>query len=397
MSEFTSDDFMNNPSRLLGAMREEAAIVRRRAPFLGKVWVTTNQSSAAAILKDNVTFTQRKSDGSMLLMRWWMPRSLQLLSGNMLNSDEPDHTRLRKLVDQAFHRKMILALEPNIEKIANELVENLFVQNDRCDLVDEFARVFPLSVICEMLGLPEEDREIFSRWAEGLTKVTGLISIIKALPGLKSMTAYLQERIEHVRAHGGKGMIANLVQAEAEGARLSSDELVAMVFLLLVAGHETTTHLISGGVLALLQNPEQKQLLLEDWGRADLAVEELLRFVSPVAFTKPRYPQKDVEIEGVQIRKGELIMPCLVAANYDPAVIDAPEKLDLMRRPNRHMGFGAGIHFCLGHQLARLEGRVALQALFTRYPQLALADEQVHWRKRFGLRALDRLDIVSGL
>lgn len=382
MNEFVSDAFMNNPAQFVAKIRAEGAIVRRRVPFVGKVWIPITQASIGAVLKNNAVFTQRKTDGSVPLMRWWMPRSLQLLSGNMLSSDDPDHARLRKLVDQAFHRRTIVALEPRIKKIAEDLVARLFDQEDRVDLVHDFARIFPLSVICEMLGLPAGDREKFSQWAEGLTKVTGLVSVVRALPGLKAMTAYLQVRIEHVRTNGGEGMIGDLVRAEADGAKLTSDELVAMVFLLLVAGHETTTHLISGGVLALLKNPEQKAWLFEDWDRIDLAVEEMLRFVSPVAFTKPRFCQSDTEIEGVAIKKGELVMPFLAGADYDPDVIEHPEKLDLARKPNRHVAFGAGIHFCLGHQLARLEGRVAFRALFSAYPDLALADDKVHRRIR---------------
>jgi cytochrome P450 len=170
-----------------------------------------------------------------------------------------------------------------------------------------------------------------------------------------------------------------------------------MVFLLLIAGHETTTHLISGSVHELLKNPDLRDWLAQDWSRADLAVEEFLRFLSPVQFTKPRYVRKDVELGGVRLKKGDRVMAMLAAANMDPEANPYPERLDLERKPNRHMAFGTGVHFCLGHQLARLEGRSALKSLFQRWPGLTLAidESEITWRRRAGLRAIERLPVVA--
>jgi cytochrome P450 PksS len=171
-----------------------------------------------------------------------------------------------------------------------------------------------------------------------------------------------------------------------------------MVFLLLFAGHETTTHLISGATFELLKNPGLRDWLAEDWSRLGLAVEEFLRFVSPVQFTKPRYVRRDVELAGVRLRKGDRIMPMLVAANLDPQANADPDRLDLARRPNRHVAFGTGIHFCLGHQLARIEATCALKALFRRWPKLVLAVEtrDIWWRERPGMSAIERLPVVVG-
>jgi cytochrome P450 len=173
--------------------------------------------------------------------------------------------------------------------------------------------------------------------------------------------------------------------------------MVAMVFLLLFAGHETTTHLISGSVFELTKNPALRDWLAEDWSRADLAIEEFLRFVSPVQFSKPRVIRRDVEVGGVRLKRGEQIAAMLAAANLDPAGNAHPEQLDLERRPNRHIAFGTGIHFCLGHQLARLEGKSALEALYTRWPRLRLAvkPEQIRWRSRPGIRAIVSMPVVS--
>jgi cytochrome P450 len=206
------------------------------------------------------------------------------------------------------------------------------------------------------------------------------------------------ERLQFAREHGGEGLIAELVRVEMEGGRISANEMVSMVFLLLGAGSETTTHLISGSVYELLKTPTLRDWLREDWGRAGLAVEEFLRFVSSVQFSNPRFVRQDTELDGVRLKKGDRIMAMVAAANMDPQANEAPEQLDLQRRPNRHISFGTGIHFCLGHQLARIEGVCALQALFTRWPRLrlAVAPEQIRWRKRPGLRSIEKLPVVVG-
>ena len=210
------------------------------------------------------------------------------------------------------------------------------------------------------------------------------------------MKRYLEGQLQAARETGGEGLIAELVRVEKEGGRISGPEMVAMVFLLLGAGSETTTHLISGSVYELTKDPKLRDWLEEDWSRANLAVEEFLRFVSPVQFTKPRFIRKDIELGGVRLKKGERIMAMLAAANMDPDANPHPEKLDLGRKPNRHLSFGTGIHFCLGHQLARIEGKCALEALFKRWPQLELAvpPEAIRWRQRPGLRAIEALPVA---
>jgi len=210
------------------------------------------------------------------------------------------------------------------------------------------------------------------------------------------MRRYLERQLEVARESGGEGLIAELVRVEKNGGQISRNEMVSMVFLLLFAGHETTTHLISGSVHELLKNPGLREWLEEDWSRANLAVEEFLRFLSPVQFTKPRYVRRELELGGIRLKKGEQIIAMLVAANLDPQANAHPEKLDLERRPNRHIAFGTGIHFCLGHQLARIEGICALKALFRRWPKLQLAvdESQIKWRRRPGLRAIEHLPVA---
>jgi cytochrome P450 len=396
-ADFSSQEYFRDPAAGIEKLRAAGPVIEIRFPLVGTVWTTTTQDLANQVLRDTQTFTLRKDDGDVAGIQWWMPKIVRTFANNMLTNDEPDHTRLRGIVDEAFRRRAVLEMEPRILGIASELADQLFAEGSPADLVDRYARKLPLSVICELLGLPLADRPKFTAWAGDLTRFTGPFGFVGVIPKIFAMKRYMAERLEAARAEGGTGLIAELVRVEKEGGRISRDEMVAMLFLLLIAGHETTTHLISGSVYELSRNPGLRDWLEEDWSRANLAVEEFLRFVSPVQFSKPRFVRKDVELGGVRLKKGEKIMSMLAAGNFDPQANDHPEKLDLGRRPNRHIAFGAGIHFCLGHQLARMEGKCALQAVLERWPKLELAteDSRIRWRTRAGFRAIERLPVMT--
>ncbi len=397
--DFTSPTYFRNPAAALEKLRAQGPVVEVSFPIVGKVWATTTQALADRVLKDTDTFTIRKEDGDVAGMRWWMPGIVRTFTNSMLSMDEPDHKRLRDIVDEAFRRRAVLDMEPHIEATAEQLAGALFDAGSPADLIQRYARVLPLSVICELLGLPRADRPKFMAWAGEFSRFTGALGFLTALPKVAAMKRYIEAHVENVRRSGGDGLIAEIVRVEREGGgRISGDEIVSMVFLLLFAGHETTTHLISGSAYELLKRPDLRDWLGEDWSRADLAVEEFLRFLSPVQFTKPRFVRRDVDLGGVTVKKGARIMAMLAAANMDPAANPHPERLDLARRPNRHVAFGTGIHFCLGHQLARIEGKCALKALFQRWPRLTLAvpETEITWRKRAGLNAIDRLPVVAG-
>src|SRR6202171_3064936 len=397
-ADFASQDYFRDPGAAIEKLRTLGPVVQVRFPIVGKVWTTTTQALADQVLKDTETFTIRKEDGTVAGLQWWMPGIVRTLANSMLSMDEPDHKRLRDIVDEAFRRRAVLEMEPHIQAIGDEFAGELFAEGSPADLVERYARKLPLSVICELLGLPLADRPKFIAWAAGFTRFTGALGFLGAIPNLYALKRYLERHLETVRAHGGEGLIAEIVRVEKEGGHISPNEIVSMVFLLLLAGHETTTHLISGSVFELLKNPGLRDWLEGDWARADLAVEEFLRFVSPVQFTKPRYVRRDVELGGVRLRKGDRIMPMLAAANMDPQAHPHPERLDLQRKPNRHIAFGTGIHFCLGHQLARIEGRCALKSLFKRWPKLTLAvdESEIGWRKRPGIKAIDHLLVTIG-
>ena len=393
--DFTSPDYLRDPASGLAKLRAAGPVVEVRFPIIGRTWITTTNEMAGRVLKDHATFRMRK-DGRVAGMRWWMPRWLGSFAASMLTMDEPDHTRLRSTVEEAFRRRAILDMEPRILALADALAAELFADGNPTDLVERYARRLPLSVICEVLGLPSADRSRFIAWAQTLTRLTGVVGFLRMLRGIGPMRRYLEGQLQRARETGGEGLIPELVRIAGEEGRISAEEMVAMVFLLLGAGSETTTHLISGAAYELTRAPGLRDWLEQDWSRANLAVEEFLRFVSPVQFTKPRFVNGQVKLAGVRLRPGDRIMAMLGAANMDPETHADPERLDLARRPNRHLSFGTGIHFCLGHQLARIEAKCALEALFRRWPHLALATPaaEVRWRRRPGMRALETLMVA---
>jgi len=399
-TDFTTQGYFRDPAASIEELRKSGPVIKTSFPIVGKVWITTTYEATGRVLKDSEAFTLRKEGGAPAGLRWWMPRNVRTLANNMLTMDEPDHTRLRGIVDEAFRRRSILEMEPRILAIADQLAGELFADGSPADLVERYARKLPLSVICELLGLPLADRPKFLTWASTISRITGsLLGFWHIMRGLSAMRPYLEGRLRIAREQGGEGLIAELVRVEKEGGRISPDEMVAMIFLLLGAGSETTTHLISGSVYELIKEPTLRDWLETDWSRANLAVEEFLRFVSPVQFSKPRFVRKDTQLGGVRLKKGDKIMAMVAAANIDPKANEDPEKLDLQRHPNRHLAFGTGIHFCLGYQLARVEGKCALEALFGRWPKLELATQpaEIRWRKRPGLRAIEKLPVLAGL
>jgi cytochrome P450 len=381
--------FKADPLPTFAAMRAAGPVIPVKLPFLGRVWVTTTHASTLAMVKDNELFVQEgrhAGKSGVAGMQWWMPRSLKAITNSMLQKDEPDHRRLRKLVDAAFARRDVLAMRGAIDRIADEILEG-FEGRDSVDLAAEFSRRLPLAVIAELLGLPPHDRDEFADIARRALSLTNTVSMILAMGSLSRMIDYVRAQVEAARRDPRPGLIGELIRAEEEGDKLDENELLSMVVLLLIAGFETTTHLISDSVLALEQHPDQKAWLLADpAGRMERAVEELARFSSPVQSTKPRYVARDTEFFGQPLARGELIMALVAAANADPAVFEAPERLDLDRFPNPHLVFSSGVHFCLGQQLARVETQSALSRLYASFPNLELqAPDRVDWIERLGI------------
>jgi cytochrome P450 len=397
--DLSSQAFMRDPFPALARMREAGPVVHMRLPILGKTWVATTHDAVSEVLKDDGTFVRDARNAGKrdaVGFRWWawLPRSIRVLNENMLSHDGPDHRRLRKLVDQAFSRHSVEGMRPRIEAVCDGLLDRM-AGAAVVDLMEVLARPLPLTVICELLGLPEGDRTRFRQWARGIMSVTSLLGLVRFMPALFRLVAYFERHFEECRRRPRPGLMTALVQAEQDGDRLSGDELLAMAFLLLLAGHETTVHLIGGGTLALLEAPEQKARLLADWSLVPLAVEELLRFVCPVQVAKPRYVRRDLEFRGRPLRRGDVLIPMLASANADPGRFDSPDRMDLTRSPNPHVAFGTGSHFCLGAQLARVEAQVVTEKLFMRFPKLSLAvpPTALGYTGRLGIRALTALPV----
>src|SRR4029453_4746286 len=325
--DFASEAFFRDPADGIAKLRASGPVVATKFPIVGRVWVTTTYETAARVLKDSTLFTLRKERGVLVGLPWWMPKFIATFANNMLTMDEPDHTRLRSIVDEAFRRRAVLDMEPHIRAIADRLAGELFAGGSPADLVQRYAGMLPLAVICELLGLPPADRPRFIAWANSMAQLTSSFGLLRMIGGLMKMRRYLAERLRVALEQGGEGWIAELVRVEKEGGRITPDEMVSMVFLLLGAGSETTTHLISGSVFELLKDPARRDWLAADWSRAGLAIEEFLRFVSPVQFSKPRYVRQDVDLEGVRLRKGDRVMAMIVAANLDPEPNECPERL----------------------------------------------------------------------
>jgi len=389
--------FLKNPVPMLAQMRAEGSLVHVKLPIVGRMWVTTTHAATSEVAKgkDRFFLTGKGaglSKKGFVALPWWSPPTLRAIANNMLGKDDPEHRRLRKLVDKAFARRGIRDMRPSIAREAEKRVALLGQRH--VDIVPGFSRRFPLEVIAELLGVPAADRERFARFGGSLGELTGPLSFMRMMRSMSNLRGDLKVMVDKMRTDPQPGLISELIATEEDGDSLNEEELLSMVFLLLFAGFETTTNLISGSVLALERNPDQKRWLFEDFDdRIERATEELCRFVSAVSGTKPRIASDDTSVDGAEIKRGEKVMALPIAANYDPAVFDQPERLDLNRFPNPHLAFSSGAHFCLGMQLARVELQEALRALYGAFPGIILADETPNYAKRAGARALLSLGV----
>jgi cytochrome P450 len=324
---------------------------------------------------------------------WLLPPSLRMLAQTMVFKDDPDHKRLRTLVHKAFTPKLVATMAPDITKIAERLADDVAARRD-VDLVHEYAVKLPLSVIATMLGVADEDRDNFHTLVERLGEQQS--NMLRGYPTARKLGKLFEELIEDRRINPDEGLISELVRANEGGDRLTHRELVSMVFLLLLAGHDTTANLIGSAVLALIENPDQQDLLRRQPELLEsTAIEELLRYTSPVADGAARFALEDMEIHGVPIPRGAQVLAVITSANRDETVFDDPDTLDLTRKPNRHLAFAFGMHYCLGHQLARLEGRTALRTLLERFPtwELAAKTDDLRYKPTVSLRGLTTLPV----
>jgi len=321
------------------------------------------------------------------------------LPRSMLFRDPPDHTRLRSLVNRAFTPRVIEGMREQIEGVVHRLLDRVQGRG-QMDVIADLAYPLPVTVICDMLGVPVADHEQIRAWSSDTIRSLDAIgipsdpSIIeRGRAGRRGIAEYFRGLLPERRRHPRADLLSSLIAAEEQGDRLTEGELLATCVLLFIAGHETTVNLIGNGLLALLQHPDQLERLRREPGLISRAVEELLRFDSPVQRTA-RITNAEVELGGKTIPKGAFVVTAIGAANRDPAHFPDPDRLDIARADNRHIAFGFGIHFCLGAPLARVEGQLAIGALLERMPRLRLAGPERQWRESSTLRGLKTLPVV---
>ena len=380
------------------------ARLRERDPLHRSValqgWVFSRYAEVHAILRD-----PRFSNDTSLQPGFGRVREDLIAAGvvdpaiprvsNLLELDPPEHTRLRTLVSKAFTPRAVERMLARAEAIVDEQLDAVAARGEM-DVIRDLATPLPVIVIAEMLGIPSEDRERLKHWSNEMVLSVGAAGFsnrVRSARAGNEFREYLEALGAERRREPRDDLLSALLAAEEEGDRLSEAEVYMMIGLLMIAGNETTTNLIGNGTLALLRNPEQLARLRDDPERiAPTAVEELLRYDSPVQATA-RYPREDFEFAGMPIRRGQVVVVLLASANRDEAQFEHADRLDVGRADNRHLSFGQGVHFCLGAQLARMEARIALSALVRRFPDLRLATDDVEWRANTVLRGLRALPV----
>ncbi len=385
-----------DPYPLYERMRREAPVYQ--SPVVG-IWFLFRHRDIEAVLKDP-RFSVRRSEHATPALNPLLalsPEFQTFANRTLLMVDPPDHTRLRGLVSRTFTPRRVQALRPRIEAIVAELLDAAAARPDP-DFIRDLASPLPILVISELLGVPTADREQIRLWTNDLVALLDPFSgasLAVADRSYHQLAAYLRELFAARRRAPREDLISALVSAEASGDRLDEVELAATVALILGAGHETTTNLLGNAALALLAHPGERKRLIDQHELMPAAVEEFLRYEAPVQATD-RVATEDVEIGGRRIRRGQFCVLLLGAANRDPEVFPDPDRLDVGRAENRHVSFGAGIHFCLGAGLARLEAQIALRALLERFPRFSGDVRAPSWRPSMTLRGVTSLPVALG-
>ena len=386
-------EFHQDPYPFYARLRREDPVHQSPMGF----WVVTRYNDVVTVLRD----PRFGRAGFHPMLAAAQPRAANPdpLPPSMLFQDPPDHTRLRALVNKAFTPRVVEAMRPHIQDIVDGLLDRV-VPTGTMDIIEDLAYPLPVTVICEMLGVPVSDQASIRQWSADLARSLDAIGPQadvevqeRGVQARHALAEYFRTQIPERRRQPRTDLLSALIAAEEQGDRLTERELLAMCVLLFVAGHETTVNLIGNGMLALLRHPDELRRLRADPALTPSAVEECLRYDSPVQRTA-RIPSTDVELDGHTIRQGTMVVAAIGAANRDPAQFVDADRLDIGRRDNRHVSFGFGIHFCLGAPLARLEGQVAIGALIRRAPRLQQASEALEWRESSTLRGLKSLPVT---
>lgn len=392
-----SPEFKANPFPFLAALRATEPVYRTTLPDKTPVWLVTRYEDVNALLKDERFPKNRRSALTPEQLRRlpWVPPMFRPLERNMLDLDAPDHTRLRGLVHQAFTPRLVERMRARVQTLADELLDAV-ARRGEMDLINDYALPLPMTIITEILGVPTSDRHKFHKWSKAVVSLSSPNVTMRVIPSVWMFIRYLRRFFKVRRRNPQDDLATALIEAEEAGDKLSEDELLAMVFLLLIAGHETTVNLIGSGTLALLEHADEMEKLRRDPSLIKPAVEELLRYTAPVFMTTERYARENVTIHGVTIPRGEMTLGVIGSANRDDKVFENPDSLDITREPNKHLSFGQGVHFCLGAPLARVEAQIAVNTLLRRMPELRLrvSPDSLRWRPSMILRGLDALPVA---
>jgi len=391
--DFLNENFIRNPFPTYNKIRKKDPIFRFLMPTGQYAWIITKHKDATEILSDSrfiTNFEQSHADKQPI------PPHKEIISRNLLNVNPSDHRRLRRLVQKAFTPRMVENLRGRIDEISNELLDK--VQNKgEMKLIEDFAFPLPIIVICEMLGVPIKDQDKFHKWSSILMEgVNNPDFSKKSDKVLIEFVDYLKELIAQKRNNLQKDLISDLISVEDEGDVLTQHELYALIFVLIIAGHETTVNLIGNGILALLEYPEQKEKLQHQPELIHSAIEEILRYDGPVEVSNVRWATEDIEFKGKHIEKGEMILISFSSANRDSQQFPNPDQLDITREANNHIAFGKGVHYCVGAPLARLEGEIAIGTLMRRMPNLRLNTDfnSLEWRSGMIIRGLKEISLL---
>jgi cytochrome P450 len=357
-------------------------------------WLVTGYPQVRAVLNDPRLLKFAASPTAALMQRE-RPDLSRAMDTNMICLDGPEHTRLRRLVGAVFTRRRVEAFAPRIQRIVDDLLDAL-PRDEPADLVAGFAYPLPMTVICEMVGIPERDRDELRRMFVTIANGPPFVTDAACIAAADAMIAMFRALIAERRADPGDDLVSGLVGVREGTDQLSGDELTSMLFLLLAAGHETTVNLIANGVYALLTHPDQLDRLRSRPDLISSAVEELLRFDSPLQVAIPLRAAAPLDLDGTPIEAGEIVIAGLLAANRDPDRMPGTDRLDIARDPNPHLAFGHGVHHCLGAPLARMEGRIALTGLLARYPgiRLAVPAERLTYQPSFIFHGLAALPVI---
>jgi cytochrome P450 len=396
-----SDDFRRDTYETFARMRADDPILCQ--PGIDgetMLWFITRHDDVVAVLLDDETFVR---DPALALdpdaLEAWstgLPETFAFIDQHMLNRDGDDHRRLRRLATKAFTPRMVEQLRPRVQEIADDLIDAV-EERGQMEIVEEYAFPLPITVIAELLGIPVADRERFRLWSNAIvTPALTAESVAEFGALMTDFVTYLRDLFERRRLEPAEDLVSALLQVHDGGDALSEQELFSTVVLLIVAGHETTVNLIANATLALFERPDTLARLRDEPSLVPAAIEECLRYDSPVERTLNRWAARDVELGGHRIRRGDGIIAIIGSANRDPDRFPEPDSLDLEREDKKHIAFGRGSHYCLGAPLARLEGEIAIATLLRRLPDLRLAvpREELTWRPVPLFRALAALPVA---